>query len=123
MQPTVVDLIASADRGDRSAADALFTALYSELQRYKEWRLDDPADVRTDSSASESQRPATGKRREYLRDYLPLMRRPRVVDRRAKRAEAMAVRVGRPQAIARCTPRPRNRGAVRGGIPDGTRML
>jgi RNA polymerase sigma factor (TIGR02999 family) len=30
---TVQALIASADRGDRSAADALFTALYSELHR------------------------------------------------------------------------------------------
>ena len=74
MQPTVVDLIASADRGRPLRSGCGFTALCSELQRYKEWRLDDPADARTDSSASESQRPATGKRREYLRDYLPLMR-------------------------------------------------
>lgn len=33
MQPTLEDLIASADRGDRSAADALFAALYAELHR------------------------------------------------------------------------------------------
>jgi RNA polymerase sigma factor (TIGR02999 family) len=33
MQPTVEELIASADRGDRSAADALFAALYAELHR------------------------------------------------------------------------------------------
>jgi RNA polymerase sigma factor (TIGR02999 family) len=33
MESTVQDLIASADRGDRSAADTLFAALYSELHR------------------------------------------------------------------------------------------
>ena len=31
MQPTISSLIAAADRGDGSAADKLFTALYSEL--------------------------------------------------------------------------------------------
>lgn len=33
MAPTVSELIAAAERGDRSAAEALFTALYSELHR------------------------------------------------------------------------------------------
>ena len=33
MEPTISSLIASAERGDRSAADALFAALYSELHR------------------------------------------------------------------------------------------
>ena len=33
MAPTIGSLIASAERGDASAADALFTALYSELHR------------------------------------------------------------------------------------------
>jgi RNA polymerase sigma factor (TIGR02999 family) len=33
MEPTISSLIASAEGGDRSAADALFAALYSELHR------------------------------------------------------------------------------------------
>ena len=33
MEPSISALIASAESGDRSAADALFTALYSELHR------------------------------------------------------------------------------------------
>ena len=33
MAPTIGSLIASAERGDTSAADALFTVLYSELHR------------------------------------------------------------------------------------------
>jgi RNA polymerase sigma factor (TIGR02999 family) len=33
LEPTLFVLIESAERGDRSAADALFTALYSELHR------------------------------------------------------------------------------------------
>ena len=33
MQPTLASLIDAAERGDRSAADALFTALYGELHR------------------------------------------------------------------------------------------
>jgi len=33
VEPPISSLIASAERGDRSAADALFTALYSDLHR------------------------------------------------------------------------------------------
>ena len=33
MEPTLADLVASAERGDQSAAEALFAALYSELHR------------------------------------------------------------------------------------------
>jgi len=33
MQPTLASLIDAAERGDRSAADTLFTALYAELHR------------------------------------------------------------------------------------------
>src|SRR6185295_537453 len=33
MEPNISSLIASAEGGDHSAADALFTALYSELHR------------------------------------------------------------------------------------------
>jgi RNA polymerase sigma factor (TIGR02999 family) len=33
VEPAISSLIASAERGDRSAADALFAALYSELHR------------------------------------------------------------------------------------------
>jgi len=32
-EPTISALVAAADRGDRAAADALFTALYAELHR------------------------------------------------------------------------------------------
>ena len=33
MDPPISSLIASAERGDRSAVDTLFTALYAELHR------------------------------------------------------------------------------------------
>ena len=37
--PTIASLIASAESGDRSAADALFAALYSELHRLAQREL------------------------------------------------------------------------------------
>jgi RNA polymerase sigma factor (sigma-70 family) len=39
MQPTVSSLMTSADRGDASAAEALFTALYSDLRRLAQYEL------------------------------------------------------------------------------------
>ena len=39
MAPTIATLISSAEDGDRSAADALFAALYSELHRLAKSQL------------------------------------------------------------------------------------
>ncbi len=39
MAPTIATLISSAEDGDRSAADALFTALYAELHRLAKSQL------------------------------------------------------------------------------------
>ncbi len=39
MAPTIATLISSAEEGDRSAADALFTALYAELHRLAKSQL------------------------------------------------------------------------------------
>jgi hypothetical protein len=39
VEPPISSLIASAERGDRTAADALFTALYSDLHRLAKRQL------------------------------------------------------------------------------------
>ena len=39
MQPTLLPLIEAAERGDKSASDALFSALYSELHRLAKYEL------------------------------------------------------------------------------------
>lgn len=39
MQPTLFPLIEAAERGDKSAADALFSTLYSELHRLAKYEL------------------------------------------------------------------------------------